>query len=343
MVQRSSIIQEDLQNIAAADLPWDSLRGANVLVSGASGFIGGYLVDSLLFLNESLNLGISVYAMARNPEKLARRFTHAQNRGDFVSVIQDIKFPWMSPVKIDLIIHAASEASPKVYLQVPVDTIKTNTLGTMHLLELAKQHQAKFLFLSSGAVYGDSSEQVFSETSFGMLDPLHSRACYSESKRLAETLCMAYWQQYQVHTLIARISHTYGPGLNLDDGRVFTDFIADVLSERDIVIRGSGEDSRPFCYITDMLRGLFSIVFKGDFGHAYNVGVDQELTIRELAHLMIKISGKNLKVIIKNEVRIDIRASGHFNLDKLKKLGWSSLLNPEQGFSRMYRHYLLNS
>ena len=213
------------------------------------------------------------------------------------------------------------------------------------MLALARLHGAKLLFLSSGTVYGEdtSGKQAIAETDFGPLDPLSPRACYGEAKRLAETLCAAYARQYGVHTGIARISHTYGPGLSLDDGRVFTDFIADLLADRDITIKSDGLDSRPFCYISDLIAGLFLILFKGDPGEAYNVGSTDELTIRNLAHLLLDISGKgDLKVDIAGATRdtnAPPRSSGHFDIAKIKRLGWRPSVAPETGFARMYAFY----
>ena len=342
MTVRNEIIAGDVATIAAANLPWETLEGLNILVTGATGFIGAYLVETLAYLNEvKLKTPVMIFALARNEDKLFKRFPHLINRSGFVPVIQDVNDPWMQTDKIDLIMHAASMASPRQYLSLPVDTIKANSIGTINLLELAKNNKAKLLFLSSGDIYGNNNQQIISESSYGPIDPLHPRACYSESKRVGETLCMAYYQQFGVFAAIARISHTYGPGLNLDDGRVFTDLIADALAGRDIAIHGDGLSSRPFCYITDLIIGLFIIIMSGSAGQAYNIGAEDELSIIDLANLIIRISkNQHIKIKFTDDYMKNIRVSGHFLLDKIKKIGWQASVNPETGFDRMYQYYL---
>lgn len=336
---------EDLSGILAADLPWEELYGRHILVTGASGFIGGHIVEALAWLNRCHpQAGLRIHVLARDVEKLRQRLPWLDISSELNLLIQDVTQPCNLAAPLDFIIHAASPASPRHYLERPVDTILANTEGTRQLLELARNKQARLLFLSSGAVYGDNTLQIeaIGETDFGSEDPLAPRACYSESKRLAETLCRAYYTQYGVDTRIARISHCYGPGIRLDDGRAIADLLADVLSNRDIQLDSDGSASRPFCYVSDTVRGLFHVLLKGEAGEAYNVGETHETTILELAHKMIAAAGKTERLAIKAQARGALapaaRSSGHFDIDKIKRLGWRPSVALDLGLVRMLRH-----
>ena len=340
------ILAEDLNGILAASLPWEALYGRRILVTGASGFIGGHIVELLAWLNRCQpQAGMRIYALARDSDRLRQRLPWLDIPGTLTPVIQDICQPFRLDTPPDIIIHAASPASPRDYLQRPVDTIAANADGTRHMLELARSGAASVLFLSSGAVYGDNILQIdtIRETDFGSEDPLGPRACYSESKRLAETLCRAYYTQYGVDARIARISHCYGPGIRLDDGRAIADLLADVLSNRDIQLDSDGSASRPFCYVSDTVQGLFHVLLKGSAGEAYNVGETQETTILELAHMMIAAAGKTDQLHVSAKTRSALAAAsrnaGHFDIDKIRRLGWGTTINLQVGLGRMLGYY----
>lgn len=340
------LLAEDLSGILGAPLPWEALHGRRILVTGASGFIGGHIVEALAWLNHcSPGAGLRIHALARDLEKLRQRLPWLNIPGDIDPVIQDVTLPWQPGTLLDFIIHAASPASPRDYLRRPVDTVLANTNGTLQLLELARQAQARLLFLSSGVVYGENTLQseTIGENDFGGENPLAPRACYSESKRLAETLCHAYHAQYGVDARIARISHSYGPGMRLDDGRAITDLLADVLQGRDIRLDSDGSASRPFCYVSDTVQGLFHILLCGEAGNAYNLGATQETTILELAHHIIAAAGQTGRLTVHPLARSApapaARSSGHFNIDKIGQLGWAPRTDLQSGLARMLTYY----
>lgn len=342
---RNPVIAEDLQQIFARPEDWQRFAGSHVLIAGATSFLAAYLVEFFASLSERWpDRPVVIHALARNPEKLRRRFPHLCGQSWFQPIIQDVCSPLPALKQVDFIVHAAGAGSPKQYLSDPIGTTCSNVLGMLNLLEVAKQHQARLLFMSSGAVYGHAqSDEPISESDFGGLDPLDVSACYGEGKRVAETLCADYHRQYGVATVMARISHTYGPGIDLDDGRSFADFVRDALVGRDIVLNSDGSGSRPFCYVSDATAAFLILLLRGEGGNAYNVGLDQETTILELARLIASLSPTpGLKVIhppLNPGRQALFRSSGHFDLAKMEGLGWRPSILPQAGFARTLRYF----
>jgi UDP-glucuronate decarboxylase len=345
---RHPIILEDIERIISHPLPWKTLFGQTVLISGANGLVPSYLLETLLRLNETANAGIHTVALVRNRERALRRLGHLVGRADLTFVVQDVRDPYTGPKPVDFIIHAAGQASPKFYGSDPVGTFAINVLGTLRMLELARESGSKgFLFLSSGEIYGrlqDPSIPV-PETSFGSLDPLQVRSCYAEGKRAGETLCACWRAQYGVSTKVVRLSHTYGPRMDLDDGRVFADFVSDLLAARDIVLKSDGSARRPFCYLADSAGGIFTALLRGSGGEAYNVGAASEVSILELAERLCRLfSERNCKVVRRERNPGDpyIPSSvsgGYFDLSKIKRLGWEPTTGIEEGFWRTVKSY----
>lgn len=349
---RHPVVEEDLNRIVSAGLPWERLFGKTVLISGANGFVPAYMVETLLFLNESVDAGIHVVALVRNSEKAMRRLGQFGGRSDLTMVVQDVRDPYHGPNGPDVVVHAASQASPKFYGSDPVGTFETNVIGTHNMLELARDAKCgEFLFLSSGEVYGrrDDYSVPLTETSFGFLDPLNLRSCYAEGKRGGEALCACWHAQFGVPAKIARLSHTYGPGMELNDGRVFADFVADIVTGRNIVLKSDGSARRPFCYLADATVALFAVLLLGNGGEAYNVGSDSECSILELAEMLCKLFPERKCHVIRQERRPDdpYLASevpgGHFDLSKIQSLGWKPTTGIQEGFARTVTSYQLGT
>ena len=345
---RHPVVEEDLKKIVACDLPWGELFGKTVLISGANGFLPAYMLETLLYLNEAARARIHVVALVRNQERAMRRLGHLAARSDLTIVVQDVRDPYLGPGAIDFLIHAASPASPKFYAVDPVGTFEANVMGTQRMLQIARDsHCEGFLFFSSGEVCGalkDVSIPV-GESRFGYLNPVDIRSCYAEGKRGGETLCACCHAQFGVPAKIVRISHTYGPGMDLQDGRVFADFVADVVARRNIVMKSDGSARRPFCYLADAVTGFFTVLLRGRPGEAYNVGADSETSILELAEMLCRLFPERNCRVIREERTLDDRylassvSGGHFDISKIRSLGWEPTTKIEEGFKRTVKSY----
>ena len=350
MQPNRSIVLEDFRQIAAAPLPWSEFAGARVLVTGATGFIAAYLIETLLFLNDHiLERPVQVVGLARNREKVEKRFGSSVDRPDLSFLIQDVSAAPEISGPVDFIVHAASLAGTKFYLTNPAGTILPNMIGTYHLLQLAQQvGTRKFLFISSGEAAGTfTSPPVLpiKEDDYGAMNHLDLRYCYAEGKRAGETLCGAWWAQYGVPTVTARLSHTYGPGMDLADGRVFADFVANVVRREPIEIKSAGLAVRPFCYLADSVLGWLYLLLKGAGGQVYNLANDEAyISVRDLATTVAGLfPERNIRVIISPR----LGSSGPSVWDqkipidtgKLRALGWTPRVTIPVGFSRTILSY----
>lgn len=316
--------KEDLLTIPTLDLPWRKLSGCNILVTGATGLIGGCLVETLM-LNP--NKDYQVYASGRNEERARKRFADFADDTSFHFVQYDVLEPLESDVNFDYIIHAASNASPNFFATKPVEVIKSNIHGLNNLMEYGLSHDMKrMLYVSSGEVYGEGDGRVFTENYSGYVDCTSPRSCYPSSKRSAETLCVSYAQEYGADVVIARPCHTYGPHFTEADNRVYAQFIRNVLRGEDIVMKSTGEQFRSWCYVVDCVSAILHILFKGENGQAYNIADDSSnITIKELAEMIAEIGGKKVVIDLPSDVEkagFNVVKKSVFSTEKLQKLGW---------------------
>lgn len=348
MIAGNTIVSEDLQNIIAFDLPWQNLYDKTILVTGANGFLAAYMVQALLLLNDNNGSHrIRVIGLVRNIEKARKRFDPYLDRTDFSLVSMDISKPIQIDEKIHFIVHAASQASPKYYGTDPVGTLSANTIGTYHLLNLAVENSVeKFMYFSSSEVYGAVlNGDNIDESMYGVIDPTQVRSCYAESKRMGETMCVSFAHQYKVPVSIVRPFHTYGPGLSFDDGRVFADFVANIVKGEDIVMNSDGSAIRSFCYLADATIGFFTVLLKGENSMAYNVGnPGGAVSIKELADLLVNLyPQKKLKAVFKKP-ESETYLQSYFNrlcpvIEKIKLLGWQPVTTLHEGFKRTIDSY----
>ncbi len=342
------VIWDDLERITRADLPWQTFSGTTVLVTGGAGLLPAYLIETLIFLNRHrLQRSARIIALVRNAERARRRFQPYLANRELELVEQNVCEPLAHTGRLDYIVHAASPASPTSYLADPVGTLSANVLGTHHLLDAAQRLGVRtLLFFSSGAVYGNVAGKTdpIAEHDMGPLDPAGERACYEEAKRMGETMCVAWTRQFGLSTRIVRPWHTYGPGMRLDDGRVFADFVRDILNGGPIVLQSDGRARRCFCYLADATLAFFTVLLVGADGEAYNVAnPDGESSIGELAD--------RLATLYRHEgmtVRRALAESGADgpaqtpilpNMHKLQQLGWHAHWSLEAGFERTVRSY----
>lgn len=345
---RHPLVTEDLRTILADKaVDWSAFEGTHVLVSGASGFLPAYMVETLLFANEVLlSNKLTVIALVRNMERAKVRFSHYAGRPDLKLIEHDVALPFQWDGEVDYFIHAASQASPRYFFSDPVGTIKSNSNGTHHLLELALQKKARsFLYFSSGEVYGNifDYQPQARETDYAVLDPQNVRNCYGISKKLGEMLCVSFTHQFGLPTRIVRPSHTYGPGFRFDDGRAFTSFVANVIQGKNIVLSSDGSACRSFLYLADATRAYFNVLLNGKVAEAYNVGNAYETSMLDVANLVIAASGDtslNVEVNIAPGATASSTAKhGMLSIEKLQSLNWKPTIAENEGFRRTLDYY----
>lgn len=261
-----------------------------VLITGAAGFLGSHLCDR--FIAEDFE----VLAMDNLITGDLRNIEHLFQLGQFRFYEHDVSDFVHVSGKLDYILHFASPASPIDYLKIPIQTLKVGSLGTHHLLGLAKDKKARILVASTSEVYGDPHVHPQREDYWGNVNPVGPRGVYDEAKRFQEAITMAYHTYHRVETRIVRIFNTYGPRMRLNDGRVLPAFIGQALRGEDLTIFGDGSQTRSFCYVDDLIEGIYRLLLS-DYSGPVNIGNPDEITIREFAEEIIKLTGTNQKVI----------------------------------------------
>ncbi len=295
-----------------------------ILVAGGAGFLGSHLSEKFLNLGHEVLVVDNFYT--GNKANISKLLDH----NSFELIRHDVTFPLF--VEVDAICNLASPASPKHYQKYPVQTLKTNLMGSINLLGLARRTGATILQASTSEVYGDPNISPQSEEYWGNVNPIGIRSCYDEGKRAAESLFFDYYRQYGVNIKVARIFNTYGPRMDLDDGRVVSNFIVQALKNEPVTLYGNGTQTRSFCFVSDLIEGLTSLLFSSsEVVGPINLGNPHEYSMLELAQLIIKKTNSNSEVVYR-ELPLDDPQQRKPDIEKARKyLNWSPSVSLQDG------------
>lgn len=310
----------------------NSNRKKKVLITGAAGFLGSHLCDR--FIAE----GMDVVAMDNLITGDVDNIAHLLGNENFRFVRYDVtNFVHVSG-DLDYILHFASPASPIDYLKIPIQTLKVGSLAIHNLLGLAKEKNARIIIASTSEVYGDPTVHPQPESYWGNVNPVGPRGVYDEAKRFQEAMTMAYHRYHGLETRIVRIFNTYGPRMRLNDGRVLPAFIGQALRGEDLTVFGDGSQTRSFCYVDDLVEGIYRLLMS-DYSDPVNVGNPDEITIREFADEIIKLTGTSQKVIYE-DLPVDDPKQRKPDITLARKLlGWEPKIGRSEGLKRTYEYF----
>lgn len=304
-----------------------------VLITGAAGFLGSHLCDR--FIKE----GFHVYGMDNLLTGDLKNIEHLFPLKEFEFYHHDVTKFVHVPGKLDYILHFASPASPIDYLQMPIQTMKVGALGTHNLLGLAKEKGARMLIASTSEVYGDPLEHPQTEEYWGNVNPIGPRGVYDEAKRFQEAITMAYHTYHKLETRIVRIFNTYGPRMRVDDGRALPAFFKQAIRGEEITIFGDGSQTRSFCYVDDLIEGIFRLLMS-DYAYPVNIGNPVEITIKQFAEEILKLVGNSEAKLVYKDLPQDDPKQRKPDITKAKKiLGWEPQVTREEGVKRTYEYF----
>ncbi len=302
-----------------------------ILVTGGAGFLGSHLCEHLLGKGNDVACIDNFFSGSKD------NIRHLSTHPFFELIRHDVIHPLF--IEVDRIFHLACPASPIHYQHNPIKTVKTNVMGTINMLGLAKRIKARILLASSSEVYGDAQVHPQAESYWGNVNPIGLRSCYDEGKRVAETLMMDYHRQNKVDIRIARIFNTYGPRMAVDDGRVVSNFIVQALKGEDLTVYGDGAQTRSFCYISDLLDALSRMMNTEEFSGPMNIGNPAEFAVLELAEKILALTGSKSRITLKPLPADDpVRRCPDISLAKAK-LGWQPRVGLEEGLARTIEYF----
>lgn len=308
-----------------------------ILIIGATGLIGSFLTDVFLYYNRHICNLFDIYAMGRNLEQLKKRFAYTKD-SEICLWEHDINSPLQTNINFDYIFHLASNADPGSYAKYPVETITTNVLGSIHIINYARTHlHSRIVFTSSMEVYGENNGEYLQEQDYGAIDYNCIRAGYPESKRISELLYRSAVKEYGISGCIARLGYIYGPTMTDSDNKVIAQFFKSVIEKEDLFLKSAGTQNRTYCYVADAVTGLLTLMACGKPGEAYNVANKESLvTIRQLGELISKQFQVNLRFKYNSQIK-EKSIGKHdvlLNAEKLEQLGWCAKTRIKDGIER---------
>jgi dTDP-glucose 4,6-dehydratase len=309
-----------------------TLKGKRVLVTGAAGFLGSHLCDR--FVAE----GCKVVGMDNLITGSLSNIEHLFKLENFEFYHHDVSKFVFVPGELDYILHFASPASPIDYLKIPIQTLKVGSLGTHNLLGLARVKKARMLIASTSEVYGDPTVHPQNEDYWGNVNPIGPRGVYDEAKRFQEAITMAYHTFHGVETRIVRIFNTYGPRMRLNDGRALPAFMGQALRGEDITVFGDGSQTRSFCFVDDLIEGIYRLLLS-DYAHPLNIGNPDEISIRDFAEEIIKLTGTDQKIVYKPLPTDDPKQRQPDITRARQLLGWEPKVSRAEGMKKTWEYF----
>ncbi len=349
-IQNNTVINNDINIIFNDNIElFKKFKNKTILITGATGLIGSFLVKSLCFSNKQLSLDIKILALLRNEEKAIAFYKKEIDENGLEIIIQDINKTIKYQKKIDYIIHCASNTSSKSFVDYPVETLDVAICGTKNILNLAKSKKVKsIVYLSSMEIYGelDAQRGLTKEEDLGYIDNLKLRSSYQVGKRVAESYCSFYSQEYNVPVKIARLAQIISSNTNYNDSRVFAYVARCIVEKKDVVFNTPADNIRSYCYITDTISALLTILFQGENGQAYNIAnMSSTAKIKDIVKSIIS-QCQNTKLIfdIKNlEIYPSSRTNWQLDTSKLNNLGWSAKVDRNEMFERLIASFIEQS
>lgn len=330
--------ENDIDLCANIDIDWSKLDNKTIMITGATGLVGKYLIQVLMRRNIIKKTNTKVIAIGRDKDNFNKRFDGVEGIENIQFLQHNVQDPCDFEEHLDFIIHMASNTHPRLYATDPIGTEMTNILGTYYLLDLASKNPGcRFVFTSSGDIYGDnrSEKEYFEEVDCGYIDCNTLRAGYIEGKRASEALCNAFQESKGVDFVIPRLCRIYGPTMNLSDSKAISQFIKKAIAKEDIVLKSAGTQTFSYLYIFDVVSALLTIISKGKNGEAYNISDNKQvIALKDLASILAEIG--ECKVIFDLPDEVELKGASTFQdvrLDatKLYGLGWSSMVDIKDG------------